>query len=250
MTGEPQQSGLPDISLVIPCYNEEEVLENTITRLVRVFKAVDAKLELILVDNGSSDSTGEIIDQMTEGGFPIKKVRIDINEGYGNGILMGLPACTGPWVGFTCADGQVEAEDVLKVYEIAAKAKHPHLVKVRRRFRMDGFTRKVISSIYNYGTLILFGGLQSIDINGNPKIIPSSYLKQMNLESRDWFLDAEIMIKAKALKLPVLEINVFAQMREGGVSHVKAGTCWEFAANLLKYRFGKANLDIANASSN
>ncbi len=60
----------------------------------------------------------------------------------------------------------------------------------------------------------------------------------MGLQSRDWFLDAEVMIKAKRLGLVVYEFNVMAQMREGGTSHVRSSTCWEFVVNLLKYRFG------------
>ena len=80
----------------------------------------------------------------------------------------------------------------------------------------------------------MFGGLGSIDINGNLKIIPRNYLERMNLQSKDWFLDAEVMIKAKKLGLEVYEFNVMSQMREGGSSNVNKGTCWEFIVNLLK----------------
>jgi len=63
-------------------------------------------------------------------------------------------------------------------------------------------------------------------------------LRMMNLESNDWFLDAEVMIKAKVLKLPVFEMNVIAQMREGGKSNVRGTTIWEFVRNLWRFRFG------------
>jgi glycosyltransferase involved in cell wall biosynthesis len=228
----------PELSLVIPCYNEADVIRNTAVRLVRVFRDRDVNLELILVDNGSKDATGAIIDQLIADGLPIVKVTVPVNQGYGNGILMGLTATTGRLVGFSCADGQVEAHDVGKVYDVASNLRSPHLVKVRRRFRMDGFTRKIVSIVYNLGTIVMFGGLGSIDINGNPKIMPAEYLRMMNLESKDWFLDAEVMIKAKALKLPVFEMNVIAQMREGGKSNVRGSTIWEFVRNLWRFRFG------------
>jgi glycosyltransferase involved in cell wall biosynthesis len=227
----------PDLSLVIPCYNEAAVLHNTITRLAQSFQAKGVKAELLLVDNGSEDATGEIINKLIQEGLPVFKETVEVNQGYGNGILRGLPLCRGRFVGFSCADGQVEAEDVVKLYEIASHAKFPKLVKVRRRFRMDGFRRKVISIIYNVVANIMFGGLGSIDINGNPKILPRQYLERMNLESKDWFLDPEVMIKAKRLGLGVFEMNVIAQMREGGSSHVHSTTCWEFLVNLLRYRF-------------
>jgi glycosyltransferase involved in cell wall biosynthesis len=231
-------SNAPDLSLVVPCYNEVDVIRNTAMRLIREFEQRDINLELILVDNGSMDDTGEIIDRMVLEGMPIVKATVEVNEGYGNGILQGLKYCQGDYVGFICADGQVEAHDVVKVYEIAANAKSPYLVKVRRRFRMDGLVRKIVSINFNLLITVLFGGLGSIDINGNPKIFPSSFLKPMDLQSRDWFLDAEVMIKAKRLGLKVFELNVIAQMREGGKSNVRTSTVKEFINNLVKYRFG------------
>ena len=234
----------PDLSLVVPCFNEADVVRNTASRLIKEFEQRDTDLELILVDNGSLDDTGEIIDQMIAEGMPIVKAKVEINQGYGNGILQGLNFCQGKFVGFICADGQVDAHDVAKVYEIAANAKSPYLVKVRRRFRMDGLVRKIVSINFNLLITILFGGLGSIDINGNPKIFPSSFLAPMNLQSKDWFLDAEVMIKAKKLGLQVFELNVIAQMREGGKSNVRTSTVKEFINNLIQYRLrqkGKIN---------
>jgi len=237
-TGASAES-LPDLSLVLPCYNEEAVLRNTVSRLAEAFQYRKVNVELVLVDNGSKDRTGAIIDQMIAEGTPAVKVTVPVNQGYGYGVLRGLQACRGKFVGFICADGQVEAEDCVKVYEIAANAASPKLVKVRRRFRMDGFKRKVVSIFFNSLINLLYGGLGSIDINGNPKIMPREYLEKMHLESHDWFLDAEVMIKAKILKLEVLEFNILGQMREGGSSNVRATTCWEFLKNLLRYRMGE-----------
>jgi glycosyltransferase involved in cell wall biosynthesis len=238
----------PDLSLVLPCYNEEAVIRNTASRLIKTFNEDDIDLELILVDNGSQDATGRIIDGMISEGLPVTKVTVTVNQGYGNGILQGLKVCRGRFVGYMCADGQVEATDVRKVYDVAANARSPYLVKVRRRFRMDGLTRKVVSIIYNGLTMTLFGGLGSIDINGNPKIFPYEYLEPMNLQSEDWFLDAETLIKAKRLNLDVFEMNVIAQMREGGKSNVRSSTIKEFVGNLVKYRFGRTG-DIKEIST-
>jgi glycosyltransferase involved in cell wall biosynthesis len=237
----------PELSIVIPCYNEADVIRNTTYRLVESFRRKNINLELVLVDNGSTDETEKIIDEMIAQGLPIVKSKVNVNQGYGKGVLYGLQACMGKFVGFTCADGQVEAEDVVRVYEIAHNSKTPKLVKVRRRFRMDGMIRKIISIIYNAITIVMFGRIGSIDVNGNPKILPYEYLKRMNLQSKDWFLDAEVMIKAKRLGLEVYEFNVMAQMRGGGKSHVRPQTCWEFIVNLLKCRFsgwGKVEIEI------
>src|SRR5262245_15475542 len=192
MAEVPSDRHQPDLSLVVPCFNEEEVLANTVHRLVRSFGRTNTKLELVLVDNGSVDGTGQAIDRLIAEGLPVVKNVVKINEGYGNGVLSGLRSCRGQFVGFTTADGQVDSEEVVKLYELAAGAKAPCLVKVRRRFRMDGLARKLVSIIYNISINLLFGRLGSIDINGNPKILPRAFVDSMNLQSKDWFLDAEI----------------------------------------------------------
>jgi hypothetical protein len=58
----------------------------------------------------------------------------------------------------------------------------------------------------------------------------------MRLESTNWFLDPEMLIKAHYLNVRVLELNVFARMRGNGLSHVRATTCWEFIRMLVTYR--------------
>ena len=227
----------PDLCLAIPCYNEEGSLRKTVIKLVEGFHDKNINVELVLVDNGSVDQTGKIIDELIAEGMPVVKETVEHNQGYGHGVLCGLRSCRGKFVGFICADNQVDSRDVVELYEILSQAKTPKLVKVRRRFRMDGFKRKVTSIAYNLMANVLFGGLGSIDINGNPKLLPRDYLERMNLQSKDWFLDPEVMIKAKRMGLPVYEMNVIAQMRQEGFSHVRVGACWEFFLNLLKYRF-------------
>jgi len=136
------------------------------------------------------------------------------------------------------ADGQTDADDVLKLFEVAASSSSPHVYKVRRRFRMDGWARNLVSFTYNSVTTVLFGDLGSMDLNANPKILPRAYMERMGLLSEDWFLDAELMIKARDLGLKVYELNVLDQMRSDGRSAVRASTLWEFAVNLLRHRFG------------
>lgn len=219
----------------------------TATHVVDAFRGQSIPLELVLVDNGSSDSTGAIIDELVAEGMPVVKVRVEVNRGYGHGILTGLRRCTGDFVGFLCADSQVEASDVARVAEISLASKTPKMVKVRRRFRMDGLHRKVISIIYNALANIVFGGLHSIDINGNPKIMPREYYERMQLRSEDWFLDPEVMIKAKRLGLPIYEFNVLGQMRPEGYSHVRGSTMWEFFKNLMNYRFNSSMAEVLPA---
>ena len=229
----------PDISVVMACYNEEEIVGYTISQLVGAFEKSGYRLELIAVDNGSWDHTSEIIKDWSSRSPAVIYHRVEKNQGYGNGVLNGIPLCSAPWIGINLADLPVEAQELVKLYEIAVNSRSPRLFKVRRRFRMEGPLRRIVSTSYNIIVRLLFGDLGSMDINANPKILPRAYLQRMNLESKDWFLDLELTIKAKRMGLRVFETNVFAQMNPGRASQVKPATLWEFAINLLKFRFGE-----------
>ena len=228
----------PLLSLIMPCYNEEDVIGYTIPRLIQAFERGGHPLELVACDNGSSDRTGEVIQEFISQGLPIVMNRIEVNEGYGNGVLQSIPVCTGTWIGIIPADGQVDAEDVVRVYESVARSNGRVLGKVFRRFRLDGLWRSFVSILYNLFMLMLWPKIGSVDVNGSPKILHRDVIAAMKLESKDWLLDPEIMIKAGDMGISVIEMNSFARMREHGTSHVQVATIWQFISTLLAFRFG------------
>ncbi len=230
----------PELSLVMPCYNEEEALPSTARDQLDTFARAGVRLQLVLVDNGSTDGTGAIIDGLVAGGAPVKKVAHANNQGYGGGILSGLHACDAEVIGYLCADGQVSAEDTLMAYRLILGREDRVLAKVRRRFRQDSFKRKIISITYNGLMQGLYGGLGAIDINGSPKLFSREVFRRMRLASADWFLDPEIIVKAHHLGLRIIEIDVEGYARQGGASNVDLGTCAEFVGNIGRYRFGDA----------
>ena len=226
----------PTVSLAMPCYNEEGCLAETAPQLVEAFLAEGIDLELVLVDNGSNDRTSQIIDDLMAKGLPITKVTIAVNRGYGSGIVRGLEACRAPLIGYLCADGQVAPEDVVRAYRLTAHREERVLAKVRRRFRQDSWRRKLVSIIYNGLMQGVFGWLGAIDINGSPKIFSRQAFAAMQLRSDDWFLDPELILKARELGLRVIEIDVEGYARFGGASHVRRQTMVEFLQNIWHYR--------------
>jgi glycosyltransferase involved in cell wall biosynthesis len=226
------------VSLVMPCFNEEACLGQTARDLLDAFDRASVPLELVLVDNGSRDRTGFIIDELIALGRPVVKVTVPVNMGYGNGVIEGLKACTAPFVGYTCADGQLAAEEAVRTYREAQSAGVPAMAKVRRRFRKDSWRRKLVSILYNFGMQFVFGWLGSIDLNASPKVFPREALASMQLKSKDWFLDPELMIKAKHVGLKILERDAEGLPRAGGKSNVRYSTCLQFMKNIARYRFG------------
>jgi glycosyltransferase involved in cell wall biosynthesis len=226
-----------DLSIIMPAYNEEEGIAPVLQRLTQAFDRAGHRLELIAVDNGSHDRTGAILADLATRIQGLVVHRVEVNEGYGNGVLRGIPLASADWVGIIPADGQVDAEDVVRLFEAAVATNGNVVAKVRRRFRMDGLLRKIVSTGYNAFVLLLWPRLGTLDVNGSPKLLRREKLLAMQLTSKRWFLDPELMIKAHYMGMRTLELNVFARMRGSGLSNVRASTCWEFFRELLVYRF-------------
>ena len=89
----------PELSFVMPCYNEQDVIPFTIPAFCDAFARAGVRLELVACDNGSKDRTGEILRALRAKGYPIVVHRVEPNEGYGNGVLKTFPVCRAPWIG-------------------------------------------------------------------------------------------------------------------------------------------------------
>lgn len=226
----------PQLSLVMPCYNEEENVGYTIPKLLQAFEREGHRVELVAVNNGSRDHTGEKLARLAREHPEVVVVTIERNEGFGNGILAGLTRSRSPWIGTVAADGQVDAEDVVRLYEAVSATDGWVVGKVRRRFRMDGPVRKVISVGYNVFVHLLWPGIGSWDVNGQPRVYSREVMRALQLTSTNWFIDPEMLIKAHYLGVRIFEVNVFARMRGNGLSHVRATTVLEFFTSLVRHR--------------
>ncbi len=103
--------------------------------------------------------------------------------------------------------------------------------------RGDGIKRLVMSTIYNWLFRLLFS-LDARDINGTPKLMWRSRFTELELTSKDWFIDAELMIGATQRGFRMAEVQVHFAARDHGASNVRLSTLLEFVKNMLHYRFG------------
>jgi dolichol-phosphate mannosyltransferase len=223
------------LSLVIPAYNEEGCIENTACELINEFMSTDVHLELVLVDNGSNDNTSKILNDLKKRFSNVKVVTVRVNEGYGWGVICGLKNARADYVGYMGADGQITARDTVRVFE-RLKYENLDLCKSRRIKREDGVIRSFLSKSFNTIFYLLYH-VSVNDVNGTPKIMRYDCCQLLDLESRDWFLDAELLIKAASIGLEIGEVDVIFNKRNKGQSNVKITTIFEFIKNLIKYRF-------------
>jgi len=220
----------PYLSIIIPAYNEEKSLGSTIHNIVDIFDKSNVSYELIIVDNGSTDNSASIICRLIKEMPKIRSIKVYPNIGYGNGVLHGLRIAKGCILSFIPADGQIRAKDVLKIC-LKVQGSDIDVCKGVRIVRNDNFTRKFISFVYNSAFKLMFN-CPYRDINSPPKVFKRSFYEAANLKSKDWFLDAEIMLKAYWNKYKVEEVPVIFLSRKSGWSKVHFVAILEFFKNM------------------
>ena len=105
-----------NLSIILPCYNEEKNIPLILEKFNNCIKNED--IELILVNNGSTDNSEDVLKKTLPKYSFARTIKIKINEGYGNGVVKGLNAAKGEFLCYTHADLQTDPEDVLKGLEI------------------------------------------------------------------------------------------------------------------------------------
>ena len=226
-----------DLSIVIPSYNEEESLPLTIKQITELFHGKKIEYELILVDNGSHDKTAEVISLYMKKNPRIKLVTVKKNEGWGNGVIKGSEKASGKFLVYATADLQTPVDDIFRIYEVIRNEEDKTIVKVKRDHRGDEFTRYMLSKSYNFLINLLFGFVSS-DVNATPKIMQTFEFRQLEPIYKDYFIDAELLIKAKKRGFRIIELPTQSVKRKMGKSNIKiVKDSTSMFMEILKYRF-------------
>lgn len=229
----------PDFSAVILCYRAGESIRKFVNKIVLLMQKNNiSEYELVLIGNyikGSNDTTPKIVAELASQNPKIKFSAVEKKGMMGWDMKTGLRLATGNYIAVIDGDNQMPAEDLVKVYNKIKKEKLD-LVKTYRVKRGDDLWRKLISFFYNIFFKILFPGLNSRDINSKPKIFSMETYKKFDLVSDDWFIDAEIMIKARRLRLKIGEVPTFFRGLRCRRSFIKPSAILEFIKNLIIFR--------------
>lgn len=184
---------------------------------------------------GSGDTTPDVVRELAAGDPRIVCSAVVKQGMMGWDLRSGLALASGQYLAVIDGDGQVLVEDLVRIYRLL-REQGLDLAKTYRRQRGDGLKRKLLSLVFNGLFHVLFPGLPMRDINAKPKILTRAAFEQMTLQSTDWFIDAEIMIQARALGLRVGETETEFLGLTGRRSFIKLSAVFEFLHNLLRYR--------------
>ena len=140
-TNLPNQTALPalgeKISIIIPAYNEEAGISNTLNSLINEKKLLGA--EIMVIDDGSSDKTSEILNRFPQ----IKFIKHPFNRGYGSAICTGARASKGEYIFWFDSDGQHRVEDLIAVCEKLIGEQLEYCIGVREETSYQDPNRKL-----------------------------------------------------------------------------------------------------------
>lgn len=190
-----------EYSLVIPCYNEAKNLPLLLSRCSKLIEQADCSIEVVIVNNGSSDKSDQILEQLLPAHPGCRVVQVDVNEGYGHGILAGLRSCSADVIGWTHADLQTDPLDVLPALAMFESSGSNLFIKGKRYGRkLSDVFFTIAMSVFE--TLLLRTRLW--DINAQPTMFSRSFFETWADPPKDFSLDLYAYYTARRAKVTVL----------------------------------------------
>jgi len=195
---------LAGVSVFLPCHNEEGNVERVAVALDAELPRIAERHEIVVVDDGSRDRTGEIADRMAAANPRLKVVHHPANRGYGAAVISGIRACHEPWIVLCDGDGQFEASDLAR---LAAKVPEYDVVVGNRAHRADSLMRRVNGKAWT--TLIhLLLGIRASDIDCGLKLFRRDLLEGLDLQAKGAMISAELMAHLAGRGAKICEVDV------------------------------------------
>jgi glycosyltransferase involved in cell wall biosynthesis len=222
------------LSIIVPCYNEAKNIPLIFEKFAGIIKRPD--IEILFVNNGSTDTSQEVFNQMMSKYSFAKVIKIEVNKGYGFGISSGLNEARGEYIGYMHAD-QTDPADPIKALEIIERQTNPRNCFVKG----DRKGRSLLDQFFTIGmslfeTIYLSNKLW--DINAQPNIFHRSFFESIKDNCpKDFSLDLYLFYMAKKKKLNIIRFDVMFPDRIYGRSNWNTGIAskWKFIKRTVQF---------------
>ena len=208
----------PRLSFFFPAYNEEENVERTVAlALQELAPLVDGSLEVLIVDDGSSDRTPQLADALAAGD-PRVRVHHQPNRGYGGAVKAGFGNASGELICFSDGDLQFDLGEMRRLLDRLAEGGDSLGGVIGYRIkRRDPFHRIFIAKTYNAIVSVAFG-LRVRDIDCAMKLFRRDVFDGLRLDAEGPFLSAELLIKLRARGIRFAQVGVNHFPRAAGTN--------------------------------
>lgn len=219
------------ISLILPAYNEEQVIRRAIREAVSALARLGRPYEVIVVNDGSTDATDLAAWDESLRHSNVRVVSLPENVGYAGALQQGFKAARCELVVFTDADCQFDLNDLEKLLTLSRTA---DVVCGYRADRHDSWMRKLYSGGFN----LLVRGLLGIgvrDCDCALKIFRRDWINSIELVEQGFFFNAEVLTRARQNGLQIAEAPVAHRARQAGTSKVSIVHIAPILATLLRF---------------
>ncbi len=203
---------LPGLSVFLPSHNEEGNIDRVVRGYLAELPNVARDYEVIVVNDGSRDRTGEVAARLAAENSHVKVVNHEVNRGYGGAVISGIRAASMPYVMLSDGDGQFDPKDVEK---LAVFMPEYDVVVGRRAHRADHLMRRINGKAWTILVRVVLGVTIS-DIDCGFKMFKRELLDGMELRAHGAMISTELMARLMGRGARIKEVDVQHLPRTAG----------------------------------
>lgn len=225
----------PNLTLIVLAYNEEQGLVDYIHTCLTYLDSLSGRHEVVIVNDGSSDDTGRLADELSREDPRVRVVHHDTNRGMGAGMRSGIKAAEGDYFTILAADGQVRPDELGKLLPRLQDA--PIVLSVYR-LRNDGLHRKVLSTGLRVMIRLMLGtSFQLEGIYLFPTVVARSEIGLDLIRSDTFFFSFELVCRAIEAGYSYTTVAIESLPRTHGSSKVaNLNRIRRVGSELVKFR--------------
>jgi glycosyltransferase involved in cell wall biosynthesis len=203
------------LSVFFPAYNDSGTIASMVIRAVRAAAELTPDFEIIVVDDGSADSTADIADELARTYPQVRAVHHPTNRDYGAALQTGFRSATKELIFYTDGDAQYDPSELSALW--ASMTADVDLVNGYKISRADPLHRIIIGRIYHHIVSALFG-LKLRDVDCDFRLMRRSIFERISLEKTSGIICVEMMKKIQDGRFRIVEEPVHHYHRAYGKS--------------------------------
>jgi len=203
-----------DVSIIIPALNEEENIKPTVMQVLLAAQSQLNSFEIILVNDGSTDQTGHIMENLALENDKIRVLHNTVNLGLGGAYKKGLAAASLAYVSWCASDNDFPSESMSAILEKVGQA--DLIIPYQRDMQHRSWLRRVLSFGYTEILNLIFN--LKLKYYNSAVVFPTKPLQEIDIKSDNFAFQSEALIKLLKLGLTYVEVGVKSTERKSGRS--------------------------------
>jgi glycosyltransferase involved in cell wall biosynthesis len=193
------------ISIFFPAFNDEGTIAGLVRNALEVLPALTSDYQVLVIDDGSTDRTATIIDELAATNPHVRAVHHDRNRGYGGALQTGFRESEKELVFYTDGDGQYDVRELTRLLPLMTEG--VTVVNGYKAQRADGLARRIMGGAYNRLAHVLFN-LPVRDVDCDFRLIRRSALQELGDLSRSGAVCVELIHSLQARGAVFAEVEV------------------------------------------